>query len=207
MMGATQMGGRSASIVIRGVSLWLLIHAIAGVASVFQQWHEEDVVKQTQVLITLVSTLLPMATALLVWANADWLAKRVASVETDMSAIASWSPQDLLRLVVATVGLVTLVQALTDLVWYSSVFVSMNWSRNTALGPVSASDDLRSQFWDVSGKANFASTVGRTVLGLLLVLKPSSIASLVGRAEVPSENAAISGSHEGVQQGDEADEA
>lgn len=174
-----------ASVVIRGVSLWLLVNSVSGVALAFQRWSDAEPVRQAQVLGLLAGTILPVATALLVWTNADWLAARVASVDDESAAAAAtaWNPRELLRLAVATVGLVTLVAAATELVWYSSVFVSLNASRDTAFGRLGASDDLRLQFWDVAGKANFASTVGRTLLGLLLVLKPRSVADLVGRGD------------------------
>jgi hypothetical protein len=185
----------------------MLVNAAAGLSALFQDWDAEPTVRQSQFLIVLVSTLVPAATALLVWANADWLAVRVASVESDPSAMASWSPQEALRLGVATVGVVTLAHAIPELVWYASLFVSLNWERNTALGPMSASEELRAQFWDVSGKANFASTIGRAIVGLVMILKPAKIASHIGRGDLPPRGDAGSENDGGVQQGVEADKA
>lgn len=173
-----------ASIVVRGVALWLLINGLAGLALLFQQWPQVEWARPAQVMSILVGAILPLVIAGLVWANADWLGARVASaVDEQGSVLPGWSPQDLLRLTFAVVGLVTLVDALPQLVWYASAFLSLNWPQRTALGSFSTSDELRSQFWDVSAKANLASTVARAAVGLVLVLKPAHLASFVGRGE------------------------
>jgi hypothetical protein len=73
-------------------------------------------------------------------------------------------------------------------------------SRSGILGPISASADLKAQFWEVSGKANFVSTVARTIVGLVFVLKPARVVSCVGRDRARQASREL-GSDEAVQQG------
>jgi hypothetical protein len=118
-----------------------------------------------------------------------------------------WTSHELLRLAVAIVGFCILANAVTQLVWYMSVYVSLNTARSGVLGPISPSADLQAQFWDVSGKANFVSTVARTIVGFIFVLKPATVVSYVGRYDRTSQASTDSGGDEAVQQGDEADKA
>lgn len=194
-----------ASILIRGVALWLLINGITGVSAVFMPWPGGRMLKYPEVFVFSLRTLLPIATALLVWANADWLARRVASLEEGTALRPDWTSVELLRLVVATVGIATAARAIPDLAWYASVLVSLNWTRNTLLGPVSASPDVVAKYWDLSTKARCVETVVRATVGVALIVMPNSIATWVGRAEngPPRTHAG----DEAVEQGDEADEA
>jgi hypothetical protein len=86
--------------------------------------------------------------------------------------------------------------------------VSLNWSQNTLLGPMSASPDVVEKYWDLSNKAHCVQTVVRAAVGVVLIVKPTSIATWVGRGENgPPRTHAGAVSDDGVQQGDEADEA
>ena len=196
-----------AFIVIRALALWIFVNGVLGLSLVFQQWLDQDFARQTQVVILLASTVLPMATSLVVWASADWLAMRVARGTAAAPGDIRWELQDLTRLCVATVGLVTLVQVLPTLAWQASVATSLLWWRNSALGPMSAPADLQAQYWGVSGKANIVSEVVTALLGLALVLAPARVAALMGTADRRAERHGAPGSDEGVQDGDEVDKA
>ena len=198
-------GQALAYVVVRAVSLWVFINGVLGLSLVFQQWLEEDFARQTQVAILIASTLLPMATALVVWANADWLSRRVVGPVGELTI--GWDLQGLTRVAIAVVGLVTLAQVIPTLAWQASIAVQLNWWRNSLLGPMSAPADLRAQYWDVSGKANIVSEVVSALLGLALVAAPGRVAALIGFAErtgLPSHPAGGDGA---AQQGVEADEA
>jgi hypothetical protein len=195
-----------ATVVVRGVALWVAIQAIAGLGTLLQDWQAEEAVKRTQVAVVLVGTVLPLATALLVWANADWLATRLLAGGTHARDAAPWTPTELLRLSIALVGYCILADSVTKLVWYLSVYVSLNAVRSGILGPVTASADLRAQFWDVAGKANFLMTVAKTIVGLVFVLRPALVESYAGRYDRPTVPTADPEADAGVEQRDEADE-
>jgi hypothetical protein len=194
-----------AFVVIRAVALWIFINGVLGLSLVFQQWLEQDFAKQTQVAILLASTVLPMATSVLVWAHADWLAARVVRRGAE-SANIGWNPEAVTRLAVATVGLVTLAQVIPTLAWQGSVALSLVWWRNSLLGPMSAPPDLQAQYWGVSGRANIVSEVVSALLGLALVLAPGRVAALIGMVDRGDERRRVRQNDEAVQQGDEADE-
>ena len=194
-----------AYVVIRALAAWIFLNGVMGLSLVFQQWLEQDFARQTQVAILVASTLLPMATSLVVWANADWLSTHVVG-RTAASTIA-WDLQSVTRLSIAVVGLVTLVQVIPTLAWQTSVAVQLTWWRNSLLGPMSAPADLQAQYWGVSGKANIVSEVVSAMLGLALVAAPGRVAALIGFAERASPRDDTPESDEAAQQGDEADEA
>ena len=200
------MTGRAlAYVVIRALALWIFLNGVIGLSLVFQQWLEQDFGRQTQVAILVASTLLPMATSLVVWANADWLSTHVVGRAAESTI--GWDLQSLTRLSIAVVGLVTLVQVIPTLAWQTSVAVQLNWWRNSLLGPMSAPADLRAQYRDVSGKANIVSEIVSAVLGLALVAAPGRVAALIGFAERASQRDNTPESGEAAQQRDEADEA
>jgi hypothetical protein len=189
-----------AFVVIRAVALWMFLNGVLGLSLFFQQWFDEDFVRRSQVAILVASTLLPMATALVVWANADWLSRHVVGPGGELAI--GWDLQGLTRVAIAVVGLVILGQVLPMLAWQTAVAIQLNWWGNSLLGPMSAPADLRAQFWDVSGKANIASEIVSALLGLALVATPGRVAAMIGfgeRAPQPEGN-------EAAQQGDEADE-
>jgi hypothetical protein len=193
-----------ASIVIRGLSLWLLVGGIYGVSAVFEHWHQGERLRYPAILVLALRVLLPVATAMLVWTFADWLAKRVASLEDDATAGPGWTAREMLRVATAIVGLVTVAQAIPDLAWYASVYVGLNWWQNTLLGPETAPAEVVRRYWTLTNKAHFATSVVRMGIGVLFAVKPQMIASLVGGGE-GLQNA--DGSRGAAQQGDEADEA
>jgi hypothetical protein len=84
-------------------------------------------------------------------------------------AFHGWTPGELLRVATAIVGLLTLVRAIPDLAWYGSVLVGLNWWQNTLLGPEGAPQEVAKKYWTLTGKANFASTVVRAAVGVLLL--------------------------------------
>lgn len=169
-----------ASIVVRGVALWLLIESVAGLSAVFQQWHENAALRAVQVRVLIFAAVLPIATAAIVWANADWLATRVAAAEPSTSAGPAWTSSELLRLAIAIVGLATLTRSLSELAWHASVFVTLNAARGSLLD---ASTGLRAEFASVSSQADLISALARTAAGAFLVLKPGRVASMVGPNE------------------------
>ncbi len=159
-----------ASLVIRGVALWLVCNGIAGLSLLYLDRHRGDMV----VVAILNGTILPIVTGIVIWSRATWLAGRMASSETDSAVGPDWTPAEALRVAVAVVGLVTLAAALKDIVWQASVYVSLHW-----LGSIE-SGDRRS---DAIATANRASTLVRAIIGTVLVLKPTAIVSLVGRSK------------------------
>jgi hypothetical protein len=191
---------RLAFVIIRAVALWILINGVLGLSLVFQQWLEQDFARQTQVAILLASTVLPMATALVVWVNADWLSTHV--VGRQQFTVSDWNVEALTRLSIAVVGLVTLAQVIPTLAWQASVTMQLIWWRNSLLGPMSAPADLRAQYWGVSGKANIVSEIASALLGAVLVAAPGRVAALIGVAERQADQ----GVGEAAQQRDEADE-
>jgi hypothetical protein len=198
-----------ASIVVRGIALWLVVNAIANLSLFLMRLRVDQLPRDAQLVWLLsmaVMIILPLVTAVVVWASADWLAARVASLETESAPGPEWTSPELLRLAVATVGLVTLVQTLPDLVWDAASYVSLNWSRRTLLGPMDTTPEMRAQFWNVTVKATLAKNLAKVALGAVLVLRPSLIASLVGRGERRSGHTTSAGVDDDVQQRDAADE-
>jgi hypothetical protein len=199
------IGQALAYVVIRAVALWIFLNGVLGLSLVFQQWLEQDFARQTQVAILIANTLLPMATSLVVWANADWLSRHVVGASGDSPI--GWDLQGLTRLSIAVVGLVTLVHVIPTLAWQTSVAIQLTWWRNSLLGPMSAPADLRAQYWDVSGKANIVSEVVSALLGLALVAAPGRVAALIGFGERTGRPPNELESDGAAQQGVEADEA
>jgi hypothetical protein len=199
-------GNTLAFVVVRAVALWIFTNGVLGLSLLFQQWLEQPSARQAQVVILLANTALPIATAVLVWVNADWLAGHVVPHRAGSLRI-GWDLEGVTRLAVATVGLVTLAHVIPTLAWQTSVAVSLVWWRNTLLGPMSAPADLRAQYWGISGRANIVSEVVTAILGLTFVLAPGRVAAFLGMVDRWDEKRDRPGGDGAVQQADAADEA
>jgi len=194
-----------AYVVIRAVALSTFLNGVLGISLFLQNWSDEGSIREIQIKILIASTLFPIAIAVVVWANAGWLSRHVVGVAGD-SPIA-WDRDQLARLSIAVVGMVTLVHVIPTLAWQTSVAIQLTWWRNSLLGPMSAPADVRAQYWDVSGKANIASEVVTALLGVALVAAPGRVAATIGFGERKGGPTGVSEGDEAAQQGDEADEA
>jgi hypothetical protein len=166
-----------AFVLVRALAVWLAVGALNNVSLLFQNWHEQAAVRSTQQLAVGVSVILPLATAALVWLTADWLSAKLVGPEPLPSLGAE--PETVVRAVIGLLGLLTLAQSVPDLAWYAALYAAINATRETVLGPVGTSPDLRAQFWDVTGKANLASVVARAIVGIALMANATSLAQTV----------------------------
>jgi len=189
-----------AVVVIRGLALWVAISVLRA-TDLVRYWLNGRI----NLPAVLSGTVLPLATAAVLWSWAEWLASRVVPSGTDAAGDVAWTSADLLRLAVAVVGIATLAWAIPEVAWQASVIVSLNWSRNTLLGP-SFPADARAQYWDIERKARLVAALVHMIVGLVLLLKPSVVSRLVGRAELPKGTEAQQG-RGAAEQGDEADDA
>jgi hypothetical protein len=129
----------------------------------------------------LVATLLPSFLAFVLWKNATALAARATSDLTD-SPPQPWDTSQGVRAAIAVVGIVVLTQSIPEIAWYGSLFMSLN-HRDSFLGSIPASADIRAHYWSIEGKANVAAAVGRLLVGLTCLLRPAAVARLVGRLD------------------------
>jgi len=177
-----------ASLLVRGVALWLVCNGIANLSLIYLYRPGYDMAMAA----ILNSTLLPIMTGVVVWSSASWLAERMASSEPTSSVAPNWTPEEALRVAVAIVGLVIFTDALRDLVWQTAFYVKLHWAGPSSVFGAEA---------EANATANRISALVRAILGAVLVLRPAAAVAVVGRAEGPGRPAEGEGASGGRTRG------
>ena len=163
-----------ATLLIRGVALWLVCSGIGNLSFLYLYRPGDDMA----LVAVLHSTIYPVVTGVVVWSGSTWLAARMVSAEQESVAGVNWTPEEALRVAVAIVGLVILTDGLRDLVWRGAFWVKVLWA-----GPLHVFGRRGPDEYDA---ANLVSAIVRSILGLVLLLKPRAVVAVVGRAETPT---------------------
>jgi hypothetical protein len=165
-----------AYLAVRLLSLWLIVWSFVNLAGFAADWPSEPINSLFRMSI-LSLTILPFASALVLWVFSDSLAEYLARGVPEGPTAAIIEPSMLHKVGVSLLGLWLVVNVLPELVQVSAIYLSMRFARPPEL-PYDEATDYKIWTYAQAGSARFASLLVRFVIGVTLFLGPQR----VGRA-------------------------
>jgi hypothetical protein len=171
----------AARVGVRLLSIWFFVSALSGLAGVGSI--DTNIGGYGAAVALIVgATATQIAAAAVAWKYAPWLAARICSTGAEPLPSREWSPASAAQGAVGVVGVFMLSEALPQALWF---IVALAAAKLIGPSPLSGQPayDAQMGLYTVGGIANAAAVLARVIVGMLLVLRASTVSTLILEAD------------------------
>jgi hypothetical protein len=171
----------AARVGIRLLAVWIVVSAASALAALGGM-DARTVGYAGAVGVSIGAAATQIAAAVAAWRYAPWLAARICGTQAEPTTPSPLSYQSVAQGAVGVVGVFMLSEALPQAVW---VVVALIASRVMGPSPLAGQPAYANQMglYAIGGVANAAAILARVTLGTLLIVRASTVATLILEAD------------------------
>jgi hypothetical protein len=168
-------------VVTRLLALWCAVSAVSALASApALDWGEPGEFRRVQAMSVTSLVLVPLVCGALLWSASGWLARHAAGDLGSPDGAVPLDAAQLFAVGMSILGLVVIVQVLPELAQAAAFAVAARWMPNQQES-IDTSLQLERWVYQQAGIARLVSLVARLAVGLVLLLGPRYVWSLLKR--------------------------